>query len=305
MYRSTTKKLFISNLPKEYSVDLLLRTISNWTEDVPNLQIISNKKNPDNGLAILCSVSQEQSIILKQKLPKKQFQGQKRYRQFIKKIINIKRIIYLYDKNNRFRGKAKLILFNYNDLVKLLNYPQKISFFKRNLSFKFYKNKKYKNNSNNNTNNYNNKNYNNKNYNNNNNNNYSNNLQNNNNNNLINEINQLKIIIKDLAITIKQLNTTINNNKNIQQFTKETISQDDIINKNNIQNNNHNQNSSYSSQVNFENIGNNSQTLVENDNLKLDNDIIDIPRENNNFKKKSILNNTVSSTFKTQTFSEI
>ncbi|KAJ6244297.1 hypothetical protein M0813_21562 [Anaeramoeba flamelloides] len=75
MYRSTTKKLFISNLPKEYSVDLLLRTISNWTEDVPNLQIISNKKNPDNGLAILCSVSQEQSIILKQKLPKKQFQG--------------------------------------------------------------------------------------------------------------------------------------------------------------------------------------------------------------------------------------
>ncbi|KAJ6250199.1 hypothetical protein M0813_16254 [Anaeramoeba flamelloides] len=99
MYRSTTKKLFISNLPKEYSVDLLLRTISNWTEDVPNLQIISNKKNPDNGLAILCSVSQEQSIILKQKLPKKQFQG---------RFLKVADFVPKRKRENNFRNKAKI-----------------------------------------------------------------------------------------------------------------------------------------------------------------------------------------------------
>ncbi|KAJ3442492.1 hypothetical protein M0812_12228 [Anaeramoeba flamelloides] len=73
MNRSINTKLFISNLQREYSVDLLIKTITKWIGTYPNLQIIQNKKNPNNGLAILYSVTHEQSIILKQKTKNKKF----------------------------------------------------------------------------------------------------------------------------------------------------------------------------------------------------------------------------------------
>ncbi|KAJ6240028.1 hypothetical protein M0813_24681 [Anaeramoeba flamelloides] len=73
MNRSINTKLFISNLPREYSVDLLIKKITKWIGTYPNLQIIQNKKNPNNGLAILYSVTHEQSIILKQKTKNKKF----------------------------------------------------------------------------------------------------------------------------------------------------------------------------------------------------------------------------------------
>ncbi|KAJ3430745.1 hypothetical protein M0812_02417 [Anaeramoeba flamelloides] len=58
MNPSINTKLFISNLPRENSVDLLIKKITKWIGTYPNLQIIQNKKNPNNGLAILYPVTQ-------------------------------------------------------------------------------------------------------------------------------------------------------------------------------------------------------------------------------------------------------
>ncbi|KAJ6231870.1 RNA-binding protein [Anaeramoeba flamelloides] len=398
MNRNTNSKLFISNLPKEYSVDLLIKKITKWIGSYPGLQILQNKKNPNNGLAILSSITQEQSIVLIQMFKKTKFQNRqlrvsnyvprkkKNFQinkkenyssnkaktkneqektkknkkkihspynskfnydsrpnktanddykqndffdhdhkrsnfclhkqtyseaknttttenfqifisnihysasetsltQEIEKVISIKKLIYLNNAEGKFMGKAIIILYNYQDLVKLMNYPHKIYLNKRPINVRIYNNNKHK------TNNHLNPNKNQRNL---------NKTQQNINSTLFNEIKGLKNIIQNLSLTIVNLQENLNKNNKLLQNSNEKIiflkeyTQNLVNHK--LQNDNIIlQNSSFNSQVNFENPKDNSQILVENNDLNLENNIINSSNDPVSFKpcaKKQKENNS-------------
>ncbi|KAJ3443541.1 hypothetical protein M0812_09384 [Anaeramoeba flamelloides] len=75
MQRNNNIKLFMTNLPRKYSVDLLIQKITNWIGTTPNVQILQNKKNPNNGLAIITSITHEQANMLKQNAMENTFQN--------------------------------------------------------------------------------------------------------------------------------------------------------------------------------------------------------------------------------------
>ncbi|KAJ6233172.1 hypothetical protein M0813_30278 [Anaeramoeba flamelloides] len=66
--KSNINKLFLKNLPKDYSIDKLVQLIKLKTGCSPNIEIIQNKKNPNNGLARLAPFSKENEITIKQRL---------------------------------------------------------------------------------------------------------------------------------------------------------------------------------------------------------------------------------------------
>ncbi|KAJ3445509.1 hypothetical protein M0812_11386 [Anaeramoeba flamelloides] len=66
--KSNISKLFLKNLPKDYSIDKLDQLIKLKTGCSPNIEIIQNKKNPNNGLARLAPFSKKNEITIKQRL---------------------------------------------------------------------------------------------------------------------------------------------------------------------------------------------------------------------------------------------
>ncbi|KAJ3432243.1 RNA recognition motif rrm domain containing protein [Anaeramoeba flamelloides] len=71
MKTNKIRKLFIKNLPRQYSIDKLVQLIKKKTHCSPNLEILQNKKNPNNGLAILTPLSKANEIRMKQQLSNK------------------------------------------------------------------------------------------------------------------------------------------------------------------------------------------------------------------------------------------
>ncbi|KAJ3429262.1 hypothetical protein M0812_24606 [Anaeramoeba flamelloides] len=103
MQRSIKSKLLITNLPQKYSVDLLIQKISIWIGTNPNVQILQNKKNPNNRLAIITSITQEQAIILKQKATENTFQNRQ-----LKVSNYVQRRVYGQTKNQNYNtNKAR------------------------------------------------------------------------------------------------------------------------------------------------------------------------------------------------------
>ncbi|KAJ3433950.1 hypothetical protein M0812_20007 [Anaeramoeba flamelloides] len=71
MKTNKIRKLFIKNLPRQYSIDKLVQLIKKKTHCSPNLEILQKKKNPNNGLAILTPLSKANEIRMKQQLSNK------------------------------------------------------------------------------------------------------------------------------------------------------------------------------------------------------------------------------------------
>ncbi|KAJ3449033.1 hypothetical protein M0812_01522 [Anaeramoeba flamelloides] len=68
MNNDKIQKIFLKNLPSKYSIDKLVALIEDKTNCSPNIGIIKNKKNPNNGLFIITPLSKENEAIIKQNL---------------------------------------------------------------------------------------------------------------------------------------------------------------------------------------------------------------------------------------------
>ncbi|KAJ3429846.1 RNA-binding protein [Anaeramoeba flamelloides] len=131
------QKIFLKNLPSKYSIDKLVALIEDKTNCSPNIGIIKNKKNPNNGLVIITPLSKENEAIIKQNLYHKRSKisthsGSSINYEFLpntifmhnipyhanyydieslmKPYIEIKELILFLDRFNRFKGSAKIIL---------------------------------------------------------------------------------------------------------------------------------------------------------------------------------------------------
>ncbi|KAJ3429282.1 hypothetical protein M0812_24627 [Anaeramoeba flamelloides] len=62
------RKLFFKNLPSKYSIDKLVQFIEEKSQCSPNIEIIKNKKNPNNGLAKITPSSKKNEELIKQAL---------------------------------------------------------------------------------------------------------------------------------------------------------------------------------------------------------------------------------------------
>ncbi|KAJ3446850.1 RNA recognition motif rrm domain containing protein [Anaeramoeba flamelloides] len=110
------QKIFLKNLPSKYSIDKLIALIEDKTNCSPNIGIIKNKKNPNNGLVIITPLSKENEAIIKQNLCDNFYFEQRQIlvSEYDKEYKYIKKKNYLQKKKEKKQKQKKNIINNEN-----------------------------------------------------------------------------------------------------------------------------------------------------------------------------------------------